>query len=932
MYHSTCIIDRKATRMASTGMSWMLLLLLVTLLCGKATAIVNAEQENEYILEFNTMDETTAFTQQYANDLHVRYTYNSELLTGTAVEFKEGAMAEKLLKHPHIKRSWPIHHRAHLHAPVPDFQNSESDSNEAQVSENDTTVTTFAPQKANTIPLLTQAYTKFQDLKSNGSGVKIGIIDTGVDYTHPALGGCFGEGCKFAYGYDLVGNNYNGSTSSIVESNDPIDNCPVNSTSATGHGTFVSGIIGAQDLVYNWTGVAPGATLGMWKVYGCNYAGSPNDVILKAMEMAYKAGMDVISISLGISGGWQEDVLSVMADRLVAKGVHVITASGNSGTSGIFLTASPASGENVTAVGSTMNSHVPGYILTLIQSNKKKSSVDITYRTFVNTALTLNTTLPILATGREFNQENDACKDLGDSAKYKNTIVLIHQGGHCDTLTKVKHARSAGAKAVVLYTDTKNATTSFETLSSAVLPIAFINNDDGEIIYKAAQHSSVKAHFTNTLVAMEAPENEADSISSFSTLGPTNELQLKPELVAVGGNVFSTVPRYQGSYRFASGTSFSAPYVSASVALFLSNCNQSNQSPDLVKNVLMNFASPVKGPISASHYGDSPIRQGAGVVDVAQAIHGFEQFHVSPAKLSLNDTAHSHLLEHQEITIYNHDATTLTFNISHQPSLTATGYALHQKNPSYTPVEPIGLYAGNQSSVATLHFDKTSLVIPAGEAAKVRVHIKPPSETFSLEDHVLYGGYIMISTTSTDAKASVPYFGMIGNMKDLPILDRSNKPSPAAPYQFPAIGLTNGNSTVKDGSIGHFNMTYYPDLKLASGGPYILARLLTGTALLEVQIMNKDNQHIGNVPMTESRRYMMRNTLGITEYSTSFYSWYWSGEYTPKNSSSSAEPKLLASGEYRLKIRALKVFGNAENDHDFDTWTSTRLKLEINTK
>lgn len=327
--------------------------------------------------------------------------------------------------------------------------------------------------------------------------------------------------------------------------------------------------------------------------------------------------MDVISISLGISGGWQEDVLSVMADRLVSKGVHgnrlefrvqwcnklidivaVITASGNSGTSGIFLTASPASGKNVIAVGSTMNAHVPGYILKLIPSSKKKDSVlDITYRTFVNTALTLNATLPIVPTGKEFNQEDDACNDLGDSDKYKNAIVLIHQGGHCDSLTKVKHARSAGAKAVVLYTDTRNATTSFETLSSAVLPIAFINNDDGETIFKAARRSSkkqaLKAHFTNTLVAMEAPEGEADSISSFSTLGPTNELQLKPELVAAGGNVFSTVPRYQGSYRFASGTSFSAPYVSASVALFLSNCHQSKQqSPDLVKNVLMNFASP----------------------------------------------------------------------------------------------------------------------------------------------------------------------------------------------------------------------------------------------------------------------------------------------------------------------------------------------------
>lgn len=324
--------------------------------------------------------------------------------------------------------------------------------------------------------------------------------------------------------------------------------------------------------------------------------------------------MDVVSISLGISGGWEEDVLSVMADRLVSKGVHgalfvekyvmkqvvlieflVITASGNSGTSGIFLTASPASGKNVIAVGSTMNSHVPGYILKLISSGKENET-DITYRTFVNTALTLNATLPIVATGKTFNQKNDACENFGNSHEYNNTIVLIHQDGNCSTLTKIKNARSAGAKAVVLYTNTKNATTSFETLSSAVLPVAFINNDDGKTIFKATQqkNQTTKAHFTNTLVAMEAPEGESDSISGYSTLGPTNELQLKPELVAVGGNVFSTVPRYQGSYRFASGTSFSAPYVSANVALFLSNRNSTKSSPDLVKNVLMNFASTGK--------------------------------------------------------------------------------------------------------------------------------------------------------------------------------------------------------------------------------------------------------------------------------------------------------------------------------------------------
>ncbi|KAI8646633.1 peptidase S8/S53 domain-containing protein [Parasitella parasitica] len=922
----SCSVKKKTTAITfiDKSISILSLLVLVTIICS--TALVNATEElqNGYILEFSSTDKATSFIKHHTNYIHQRYNFDSELFPAVSVEFKDEKIAQKLLRSPEIKNYWPIDHRTRLHAPVPEGSNN-----------SDVAATRFIPQANDTIPLLTQAYDKFRNLKSNGSGVKIGIIDTGVDYTHPALGGCFGNGCKIAYGYDLVGNNYNGSSNSIIESNDPIDNCPANSTSATGHGTFISGIIGAEDHVYNWTGVAPGATLGMWKVYGCNSAISSNDVILKAMEMAYKAGMDVISISLGLSGGWEEDVLSLMADRLVSKGVHVVAASGNSGASGIFLTASPASSRNAIAVGSTMNSHVPGYILKIGPPEKRQ--IDITYRTFVNSALVLNETLSIVATGRKFNQGNDACKELGKSSKYNDTIVLIHQGG-CDSLTKIQHAHSAGARAVVLYTDTKNATTLFETLENAVLPTAFINNDDGETIYRAITASKsqpTKARFTNTLVAMEAPESDIDSISSFSTLGPTNELQLKPELVAVGGNVFSTVPRYQGSYKFGSGTSFSAPYVAANVALFLANNkNRANCSPDLVKNVLMNFASTVRGPISASQYGDSPIRQGAGVVDVSQAIQGFKQFHVSPAKLSLNDTAHSQSLLQQEITIFNHHTTSLVFRISHQPSLTVTGYSLRGGNQSFAPIEPVGLYAGNQSSVATMHFDKTSLAIAAGESAKVLVRIEPPSKVFTMENHVLYGGYIVISSTAS-SQASVPYFGMLGNMKDLPVLDRSNQPSQLAPYQFPSIGLADGKSIVKDNSIGHFNVTYYPESKMSTGGPTVITRLLTGTALLQLQILDKNGSYVGDVPMTDARRYMMRNTHGVTEYSVPYYVWYWSGDYTPKDSSlestAEVEPRLLRSGEYRLVVRALKVFGSVHSDADFDSWTSPRLKLDITT-
>lgn len=77
---------------------------------------------------------------------------------------------------------------------------------------------------------MTSANYAYKGLKLDGSGIKIGLIDSGVDYTHPALGGCFGKGCKIAYGYDLVGNDFDGTIKSIQPSEDPIDNCPLNSS------------------------------------------------------------------------------------------------------------------------------------------------------------------------------------------------------------------------------------------------------------------------------------------------------------------------------------------------------------------------------------------------------------------------------------------------------------------------------------------------------------------------------------------------------------------------------------------------------------------------------------------------------------------------------------------------------------------------------
>lgn len=130
-----------------------------------------------------------------------------------------------------------------------------------------------------------------------GKGISIAIIDSGVDYTHPALGGCYGPGCKVSYGYDLVGDDFTGYNLPIPHP-DPFDNC-------VGHGTHVAGIIAAEPNEYGFTGVAPNVTLGMFRALGC--AGfTTDDVLIQAFTLAYDYGADLITASLGGGSGEYE--------------------------------------------------------------------------------------------------------------------------------------------------------------------------------------------------------------------------------------------------------------------------------------------------------------------------------------------------------------------------------------------------------------------------------------------------------------------------------------------------------------------------------------------------------------------------------------------------------------------------------------------------
>lgn len=173
-----------------------------------------------------------------------------------------------------------------------------------------------------------------------GRGIRVAVIDTGIDYTHPDLGGCFGAGCKVAGGYDFYNND-----------NDPFDD--------NGHGTHVAGIIAANGSI---RGVAPEATLLAYKALGSGGSGWASTIIA-ALEAAVDPdnnpltndGAHVINMSLG-GGGNPDSPLSQAVDRAVQQGSIVVVAAGNEGNygqDGYATIGSPASARRALTVAAS---------------------------------------------------------------------------------------------------------------------------------------------------------------------------------------------------------------------------------------------------------------------------------------------------------------------------------------------------------------------------------------------------------------------------------------------------------------------------------------------------------------------------------------------------------------------------------------------------
>lgn len=186
-----------------------------------------------------------------------------------------------------------------------------------------------------------------------GKGVQIAVIDSGVDYTHPALGGCLGEGCLVTTGYDFVGDNFRLGVTEPEPDNDPMDDC-------FGHGTHVAGTIAAQleKTKYGFSGGAPGVRLAAYRIWNC-ISTTTDEIQLAAFGRAVEDGADIISYSNGFQIGWAGHVLAVVASRIAASGIQFAISEGNDGGLGMFYSSSPATGFDVTGVGAVSNTKFP---------------------------------------------------------------------------------------------------------------------------------------------------------------------------------------------------------------------------------------------------------------------------------------------------------------------------------------------------------------------------------------------------------------------------------------------------------------------------------------------------------------------------------------------------------------------------------------------
>lgn len=266
----------------------------------RATDTAGTVGSGDFIVEFaDTVKSVSAFYDVLEAEgigANPRAEFSSRLFNGASFQVvnASGSDGRQILQHlealAQVKAVWTVR-PVRLNMPeTSDPPASNDTAGDAlprrQITPRDDAKDTFSPH------VMTQV-DKLRAEGVTGKGIRVAIIDSGIDYTHPALGGCFGPGCLVEAGWDFTGDDFLPGTIEAKPDADPMDDCQ-------GHGTHVAGTVAAQleGNKYGFTGAAPGVKLAAYRAWGCR-ATSTNEILLAAFIRAFEEGADIISCSDG---------------------------------------------------------------------------------------------------------------------------------------------------------------------------------------------------------------------------------------------------------------------------------------------------------------------------------------------------------------------------------------------------------------------------------------------------------------------------------------------------------------------------------------------------------------------------------------------------------------------------------------------------------
>ena len=425
----------------------------------------------------------------------------------------------------------------------------------------------------------------------DGTGIKIAVIDTGVDFNHPDLFG-WGPDGKVIGGYNF-----------IEENQLPMD--------TNGHGTKVAGIIAADG---NTLGVAHKAKILAYKVSE-DGEGVSSELIRKAIEKAIEDKADIINISLGVNK--TNSKIDSAVNHAWDNGIFVVTAAGNDGPE-LKTIGSPGRNFESITVGATYNNMTSSLIATLEIDENQYTVIPM-----VGSSKTQEPIIEKIVFGG-FGKNSDL-----ENIDVKNAILIVERGSNIEGellffSIKGMNAAKAGAKALIVYNNQPGIFLGelihefSEPGYVPQIPVVSIDREEGLEIIKAIERKS--------LGIMNLFYNP-DFIAHFSSRGPVSPFYIKPDIVAPGAYINTT--QINSSYNFTSGTSFAAPHVSGAAALLL------QKNPELqnyeIKSLLVTTVQPV-----SNAYGQefSLHESGSGRLDIANAYNA--NLIISPTNFVVN--------------------------------------------------------------------------------------------------------------------------------------------------------------------------------------------------------------------------------------------------------------------------------------------------------